>query len=319
MRDHSVLVAGETLFDLFPTEGEGLESAVYERRAGGAPANVAVGLARLGRSPLFWTRVGDDVFGDTLLETLRSHGLPDTLFERDEDAHTTLAFVDQPSESFLFYRGADARLSPETTPVTALDTVEWVALGGVALSASPARAAVTELLHQASERDVPVLFDPNYRPELWEEPPFDVCVRERLNLVDVLKATRAELSTLFPTDADLSSQAASALSRGPHTVCVTEGSAGARLFSSSEAPWEESDTRHPGYDVHAVDPVGAGDAFNAGLLTALLEGIEEPAKLLGRANAVAAIATTQRGAMTALPRNDEVQIFLDEHESGPLA
>jgi len=119
---HDVLVAGETLIDFIP-EGPGALDEIegFARRAGGAPANVAVALSRLDEVPLFWTRVGADPFGDFLADTLAEYGVPDRFVERDPDAETTLAFVthdEDADRSFSFYRDgtADTRMRSGTVP-----------------------------------------------------------------------------------------------------------------------------------------------------------------------------------------------------------
>lgn len=317
MGSHEVVVVGEALFDFFPLGPDGLGSDRYERRPGGAPANVAVGLSRLGHPPLFWTRVGDDIFGAQLARTLSAYGLPEAGIERDPSAKTTLAFVDPPNESFLFYRarGAETRLHPEAAPAEEIESAAWLACGGVSLSASPAREAVTRCLRLADAAGTGVLFDPNYRPELWGGSSFPPAVHDRLPFVDVLTATRGELEILFPDHETLEDRVEAAHTAGPHTVCVTEGAAGARLFADRRAPWGRGAVHHPGFTVDAVDSVGAGDAFNAGLLAAVLSGERDPAGLLTSANAVAALATTERGAMSALPEREAVDDFLAQ--AGP--
>lgn len=311
MGGDTVLVAGELLWDFFPAGRKNGEDTTYERRAGGAPANVAVALARLGLEPFLWTRVGDDQFGRDLERTIVEHGVHSTVIERDPEQPTTLAFVDPAAEDFLFYRGADATLSPATLPIEQLADVQWVVTGGVGLTAEPARSAITGLLEAAAGRSCSVLFDPNYRPELWAADDFAEIVGDRLELIDVLTATREEVA-LLADGADTLDEAAETIhTRGPHTVCVTEGAKGARLVSSGAAPWGSVSVTRPGYRVDTVDPVGAGDAFTAGLLWALLEGTSGPGELVERANAVAALATTGVGAMTALPSRDAVETFLD--------
>ncbi|MFC4245861.1 carbohydrate kinase [Natribaculum luteum] len=312
---HDVLVAGETLVDFLP-ERPGPLAAVegFERRPGGAPANVAVALSRLERPPLFWTRVGDDPFGRYLETILAENGVPDRFVERDPDAKTTLAFVthdETGDRTFSFYRDdtADTRLESGTIDDDVLADREWVHAGGVTLSRGSSRAATLDLLERAADRDCTVSFDPNARPELWpDEETFARVAREALSSVDVLKATREELETLGfdgETAMDLARDAADA---GPHTVFVTRGSEGAVAVASEDSPWAGT-AAHDGFDVDVVDTTGAGDAFVAGLVAALRDG-RELEDALAFASAVAATATTAAGAMTALPDRETVQSFL---------
>lgn len=201
--EYSVLVAGETLIDWVPDGPGPLEDvAGFERRAGGAPANAAVGLARLGQPPLFWTRIGADPFGRYLERTLADHGLPDRFVERDESAKTTLAFVTHDADGdreFTFYREetADTRLEPGRIDDGTLADCEWVYAGGVTLARGSSRDATLDLLERAAAAGCTVSFDPNLRPELWASADaFASVVGDALAHVDVCFATVAELEAL---------------------------------------------------------------------------------------------------------------------------
>ncbi|MDG5761440.1 carbohydrate kinase [Natronococcus sp. A-GB1] len=312
-----ILVAGETLIDFLP-EHPGPISSVerFDRRAGGAPANVAVALERLERTPLFWTRVGEDPFGRYLVETLDEHGLPDRFLERDPDAKTTLAFVthdETGDREFSFYRDdtADTRFEPGRIDDAALANLEWVHAGGVALSAGSSREATLDLLERAAANDCMVSFDPNARPELWPEDEFREVVREALAHVDVLKAAEEELEVLGFAGDDVEGMArnALALEGGPSTVLATRGGEGAVAVADEDAPWS-GPASHPGYEVDVVDTTGAGDAFVAGAIASLSDG-EDLEETLAFANAVGATATTAAGAMTALPDRGAVRAIRD--------
>ena len=303
-----ILVAGETLVDFIPDRPGALaEVGDFSRRAGGAPANVAVGLARLDRTPWFWTRVGTDPFGDFLARTLAEYGLPDRFLERDPEAKTTLAFVAHDPDadrSFSFYRDrtADTRLEPGGVPDGVLESVEWVYAGGVALASDPARTATLDLIERA---DCPVVFDPNARPELWDEFDFGATVREVLPSVAVVKASSEDLRAAGIEGEDAPALARAVTERGPHTAFVTRGSAGTYALATDDAPWGPVETEHGGYDADPVDTTGAGDAFTAGALAALADG-EPLAEVVEFGNAVAAATVTERGAMAALPDRPRV-------------
>ncbi|WP_435194886.1 carbohydrate kinase family protein [Natronomonas sp. EA1] len=312
---HDILVAGETLIDFIPgSAGPLAEVETFTRRPGGAPANVAVGLSHLDATPWFWTRVGDDPFGDTLVETLTEHGLPDRFVERDPEAKTTLAFVEHDSmadRTFSFYRDgtADTRMTAGAVPDDVLAEVSWVAVGGVTLASEPARTATLDLARRATEQDATVVFDPNARPELWGDD-FPELLSTMFALADVVKATPEDLAEagIEGTPEELCEAVHEA---GPHTVLLTLGSSGAVASATAEAPWGPTLTEHPGYPVEPVDTTGAGDAFTAGALAALADG-EAVEEVLAFANAVAATATTAEGAMTALPTRAAVAEFRDE-------
>lgn len=324
MTAEDVLVAGEALVDFVPdASGPLADVESFTRRAGGAPANVAVALSRLDSPPLFWTRVGGDPFGAFLAERLRAEGLPDRFVERDDGARTTLAFVSQEGDdsTFTFYREdtADTRLDRDAVPDAALDEVDWLHVGGVALADEPARSATLDLIDRASERGCTVSFDPNVRPELWaNDVELATVCGWAVESTDVLVATPGECRALGLADeagsaAGAEELARAALDAGPHTVVLTLGAAGAVAVASDDAPAPGA-ARHDGYDVDAVDPTGAGDAFAAGLLTALREG-RDLRDALAFANAVGALATTGRGAMAALPARDAAAALADAESS----
>lgn len=308
-----VLVAGETLVDfLADRPGPLAEVEEFARRAGGAPANVAVALARLDHRPWFWTRVGADPFGDFLAETLAAEGIPDRFVERDPDARTSLAFVSREPDAdrgFTFYRDgtADTRMQAGTVPDDALEAVDWVYVGGVPFADEPSRSALFDLVARARERGCTVAFDPNARPELWQDFDFSDTVEEVLAHADLVKATPADLRAAG-FEGGPRELARAVADHGPHTVFVTRGEAGAVALATEAAPWGPASSSHEGYDVVPVDTTGAGDAFTAGVIAALVDG-ETVEETLAFANAVAALATTDAGAMAALPTRSRIEEF----------
>ncbi|NEU57029.1 carbohydrate kinase [Halorussus sp. MSC15.2] len=320
-RSPDILVAGETLVDFLPDSvGPLAHVENFSRRAGGAPANVAVALARLNATPWFWTRVGADPFGDYLAATLSSFGLPDRFVERDPAAKTALAFVSHDADAdraFTFYRDgtADTRVEPGGVPDETLDAVEWVYVGGVMLAADPGRTATLDLAERATERGATVVFDPNARPELWDrsDRDFQALVAEMLTFADVVKATPEDLEVAGFEGESPEALSAAVTETGPHTVLLTQGDAGAFAYATDRAPWGAGAASHAGYDVKPVDTTGAGDAFTAGALAALADADDDTSlsAVLGFANAVAAVTTTAAGAMAALPTREQVREFRD--------
>ena len=313
-------MAGETLIDLLPGPGETLRDVDgFSHRPGGAPANVAVGLSRLGATPAFWTRLGGDPFGDFLRETLVEEGVPTVAVER-VDGNTTLAVVSPPGvdgRRFRFYGSRDVAFGfePESVPEDALASASWVHLGGVALTHPDGRAAMRELAATAAAHGCTVSFDVNYREDLVPD-------GEREAVVDAVREIVAGSDVVFASDEDvaatgLSSKEGEALGRdllalGPHTAVVTLGEAGAVVTSAAAAPWGERTARHAGFAVEAVDATGAGDAFTAGLIARLAEGEADTDldEAVAFANATASMSVREEGGMTALPAKADVESFL---------
>lgn len=311
--EHAVLVAGETLIDFIPNSTGSLTGVeTFHRRAGGAPTNVAVGLERLGETPLLCTTLSTDPFGEFLATRLRNEGLPERFITR-VDNPTALAFVSHGSTAdreFSFYREhtADTVLRTDVVDDDTLSAVDWVVVGGVTLTTDPARAATFELVERATSAGCKIVFDPNTRPELWGDDMTHTFER-MLDKTDVLKATRADFD---PTgiDADGDGFADRLLTTGPAVVLLTAGAAGAHAVAAAGSIWGRGEWHHSGYEVETVDTTGAGDAFLAGAVTALTEH-RDPTETLRIANAVAALATTGDGAMTALPHRTAVDRLVE--------
>ncbi|UIO99285.1 carbohydrate kinase [Halobaculum sp. CBA1158] len=313
----SRLVVGECIVDLHPAGGErGDDEHAYLRRPGGAPANVAVGLARLGEPPALWTRLGDDALGDFLAATLREAGIPETHVERDPDAPTGLSLVSLDADgdrSFSLYLDgtASTRLEPGRVDDAALASLDWLHVGGVELAHESSRSAVFDLLDRAPS-EVTVSFDPNARPSLWTTFDYAETLSRALERVDVFVAS---VEDLRPAGYEGAPPALAdrivAGDDGPHTALLTRGADGACARSSADAPWGAGRADHAGFEASVVDTTGAGDAFTAGAIAALDGGADLPAALRF-GNAVGARATTARGAMAALPTRAEVEAFLDD-------
>ncbi|WP_435076613.1 carbohydrate kinase family protein [Halococcus sp. AFM35] len=311
MSTPEILVAGETLVDFLPDRSGPLRAVEgFTRRAGGAPANVAIALARLDEQPWFLSNLSTDAFGEFLAATLDEQGIPDRFLTRDGDHRTTLAFVAHDTSadrSFTFYRTAtaDQHIDPGVVGNNVLENLPWVALGGVALASEPARSRLLDFAERAHKYDCTVVFDPNSRPELWPDAAtYERTLDEMLALTDVCKVSDEDLvGTRF---ADRSTD--SLLDAGPHTVLSTRGAGGARVVAVERSPWGPAEHDHPGYSVDPVDTTGAGDAFLAGVLCALADE-QSLDEVLAFANAVAALTTTEYGAVDALPDHETVLRF----------
>lgn len=270
-----ILVCGEALIDLMPTGPAG----TYAARPGGSPANVAVGLGRLGRSAALLCRLSGDAFGRVLAAHVQESGV-DTSYVVRAAEPTTLAVVtldDEGSAEYAFYvdgaadGGWDAGDLPEQLPEGAALHVA----GSLALGVPGMGDAVEALLVRERGRRVLAL-DPNVRPALARD---EADLRARLDrwlgLVDLVKVSADDLAWLHP-DEPLEQVAARWRARGPSVVVVTRGGDG----SHAQGPHGTVDL--PGVPVDVVDTVGAGDAFMAGLLCALEgAGSLTPAGLAG--------------------------------------
>ncbi|WP_332899663.1 carbohydrate kinase family protein [Haladaptatus sp. CMSO5] len=315
-----ILIAGETLIDFIPDRPGPLGTVEsFSRRAGGAPANVAIALSRLDETPYFLTNLSTDPFGEFLAQTLTKNGVPEQFVTRDEERKTTLAFVSHDADadrSFSFYREntADTVLHEGCVPDDVLAAVSWVYVGGVLLSKEPARSATFALVERAREHGCSIALDPNYRPELWErDEEFAATIERVVSLADVVNASIEDFAVTEFADENPERLAENLLEAGPHTVFLTLGDAGSHVVASADAPWGTTQETHPGFPVEPTDTTGAGDAFVAGVLAQIASGNQSPTEALAFANAVAAVTTTAPGAITSLPTRSEVRTFRGRH------
>jgi len=307
-----ILVLGEALMDLFAGTGMSLQTArAFQPSPGGAPANVAVALGKLGADVSFIGKVGHDAFGLELREFMASQGVDVTYLDADPRAPTMLAVVALPTPDnpqFILYNGANALLTPDALPVQAITAASVFIYGSVTLSTRSGDAALTAaaIAHQAGAQ---VIFDVNLRPNLW---PDLETARQKITLsletASIIKANETELAFLTGTD-DLERGSSLLLERGAQLCCVSLGARGAAFRAAAAGGLV------PGFAVDAIDATGSGDAFVAGLALQLSH-IRRPLHTLSSdewyaiirfANACGALTTTALGGMTASPTLAAVQ------------
>jgi fructokinase len=320
----SVLCFGELLVDLVSPEPDGSLAAAssFLKAPGGAPANVAVGLARLGIPSAFMGQVGDDPFGHWLREVLLLEGVDVRGLKLSALERTTLAFVAtrrDGQKDICFYRnpGADASFAWNNEDSAPLAAVSAFHCGSVSLSAEPCRQSQFRAADAARSTGALISFDPNWRPSLW--PDFDLAkslIWEMIEKTDVVKVADEEWEFITGTN-DFGRGAELIMQSGPRLVVMTRGAHGA-AFACANCRGEVK-----GLQVDALDTLGAGDAFMAGLLSQLLAAdnwrellhSESLPQAIEFANGCGAMATIRRGAIPALPHKKELLAFLKARSS----
>ncbi|EOF9307369.1 aminoimidazole riboside kinase [Enterobacter cloacae] len=289
-----IWVLGDAVVDLLP-EGDGK----LLQCPGGAPANVAVGIARLGGKSAFIGRVGDDPFGRFMQKTLADEQV-DVQWMRLDPAHRTSTVVvdldEQGERSFTFMVRPSADLFLDFTDLPPFRAKEWLHVCSIALSAEPSRSATFQAMDAIKKAGGFVSFDPNIRPDLWQdEGDLRRCLELALQRADVVKLSVEEL-TFLTGESHIETGLAALMRHCPaRLVLVTLGKEGVMA-------WHEGITTHyPATPVACVDTTGAGDAFVAGLLFGLASSGQDLATTLALAQRCGALATTAKGAMTALP------------------
>ncbi len=312
-----VLCVGEMLVDLVSSEEPRSHGWGFQANPGGAPANVAVGLARLGRRSGFLGTISHDFFGDWLAGILAQESV-DSRFVRRVDRPTTLAFIaldNAGDRSFSFYRNetSDVSLSPTDVTDHSLADTRAIHLCSVSLSNEPARAATLAAVRRAKERGVFVSFDVNLRPKLWSDlKDAQRLITEILEVADLIKVSEEELEFLHPGGNLAGLRAAVGReARDAGLWIETRGGSSAR-YVFGEYAGEVS-----GFTVEATDTTGAGDSFVAALLARLAaanfsySNEDEVREAIEFAHAAAALCVQRHGAIPALPVLESIQSFLN--------
>lgn len=311
-----VFCIGELLID-FVAEGQGKDLSAakqFAKKAGGAPANVAVAVARLGGKGVFIGAVGRDPFGDFLLDTLKEEGVDIKHAQRVEE-FTTLAFVslDRDGErDFVFSRGADRDLKydPQLVSVFGGQILHFGA--ATAFLGGGLEAACDQYLKEAAASGSLVSFDPNYREDLWKEGNdyFIHCCRRYLKKSHLVKMS-AEEASLITGERDLEAACRFIHELGVVCVTITLGREGTYLSVYGKG------VTVPSVVVEARDTTGAGDAFVGCMLWQLSQTgdpmavLSDPGKMksvVALANKAGAHTTTSYGAIPALPFAADIEI-----------
>lgn len=314
-----VLSLGEALIDLLPTSPGPLEGvATFERHPGGAPANVAIGVARLGGSSAFVGTVGDDPFGRYLEAALASEGVDITGLSRTRAARTSIAFValDDAGAPRFFSAGgpgAELQLTPDDLARAPLERARILHFGSNLWPSETGRAATFEAIARAAGALVST--DPNLRLHLWRDPaPLRDCLTRALAAADLVKISSDECE--FVTGhAEPGAAVRALVGLGPRFAVVTTGARGCVWARRGDAGVESGTVAAPSGVV--VDTTGAGDGFMATLLAGVArrlaadeDALGLPAARLEQLLARAAEAGTRvcgrLGAVSGLPRLSEL-------------
>ncbi len=307
-----IMSIGEMLVDFTAvTDKDG--NIYYKQNAGGAPANVAVMASKLGVSSGFIGKLGRDMFGRFLLDTLESNGVNTSGVVLDGDFSTTLAFVkntDDGERKFVFYRknSADLNLNFSEVNIKLIDSCKLLHFGALTLTAEPSKSAVINTVEYAKQNGKIISYDPNWREKLWESRETAVkAMRSVLRYVDVIKVSELELQII--TDcANLLPAIAKLLNEGVRVVCITQGAKGCIIAT------RHGIERLPTFKVETVDTLGAGDSFFGAFLSRLVQSgksmdeleMDDLRDFATYANACGALSSAKVGAIPAMPSHEEI-------------
>ncbi|MFF8562768.1 sugar kinase [Streptomyces albidoflavus] len=317
--DWDVVCLGESMITFLPDRpGPLAEVPSFTRAIGGAESNVACALAAAGHRARWVSRVGADGFGDHLLAAVAAYGTDTTAVTRDPDRPTGLYFRTADDRGaarheVAYYRhgSAASAMSPDTVPYAGLAATRVLHLTGITAALSDGCLALLRDLTAPRPGRPLVSFDVNHRPRLWQGrtdgPAVLAELAGRADLVLVGEDEAAEVWDLHTPEA------IRAALPGPRHLVVKRGSRGALAYDGRTA------TEEPAPTVDVVAPVGAGDAFAAGFLSALLRGLSARDRLR-HGHLMAAAALTVPGDLTAPPARAHADSLaaLDEAAWGRL-
>lgn len=314
-----VYCIGELLVDMV-AEGQGkdLSKAVqFTKKAGGAPANVAVAVSRLGGKGGFIGAVGRDPFGEFLMHTLAEEGVDIRHAQRVQE-FTTMAFVSLDSNGerdFVFSRGADKELKYDSQLVSVFGGQVLHFGAATAFLGGGLETAYNQYLKEASASGCLVSFDPNYREDLWKEGTdhFIHHSRRFLKRAHFVKMSLEEARLITGQD-ELEAACAFMHDLGVICVTITLGHQGTYLSVKGEAQLISS------IDVSVVDTTGAGDAFvgcvlwqlaSTGDPFAVINDLSRMKHIVSRGNRAGAYTVRSHGAIPALPSLADIEEFQD--------
>lgn len=281
----------------------------------GAESNVAVGVARLGHSVAWAGVLGADPHGEFIRRQLRAEGI-DVQCRIDPEHSTGVMFLEQRTADIsraFYYRthSAGSRLAREDVQQGLDEGTEVLHLTGITPAlGSQARETVEYAARRAAGEGTVVSLDVNFRGKLWSREEAREVLTALVGYATIVIASDDELalvSSVQPGPGDTGTEAAMAaelLDRGIREVVVKRGAAGAGVYTA-DGRWEA-----PVVPVTSVDTVGAGDAFTAGYLSALLDG-EDVAGRLQRGVLTGAFAVSTGGDWEGLPRRAELALLVD--------
>ena len=323
----TITTIGEALIDFIPEQRDCplKEVTTFYRVCGGAPTNVAAAIGKLGGKARMITQVGNDAFGDYIVDQLEKCGIDTESICRTEAANTALAFVSLKTDGnrdFSFYRkpSADMLMEPEQLQPAWLEDTAVLHFGSVSLVESPMKQTHVRAIQLAKEQGAVISFDPNIRLPLF--PSAEACqaaVREFLPYVDLLKVSDEELE--FVTgETDIQKAAPLLFEQGCKMILYSKGKQGAMLLTPQVVCTE------PNPKVKVKDTTGAGDAICGAFLYCLgKNGItpenlnQQPAgklqKWLRYAVYYANYSVTGSGAITSYPDDETFQRWLRTFDS----
>lgn len=310
-----VMTIGEPMVNLIVDSQETyLEARTLPREMAGAEFNVAIGVTRQGHSIRYVTTLGNDWQGDLILDYMNGIGIDTRNIRRVSESATGYQLKVRSSDGepkVIYFRSGSAasRTTPDIVDDIDFDGIKILHITGIFSALAPnTYDTVTRLVDTAKQHGVTVLFDPNPRPTLWPSEEAMIDATNKLAAKSDVFMPGSEEGRLFSGKTGPRDIAEWYLDMGIGKVIIKLGDVGSVLFERT-SDGDLSETVVPSFVVNVVDTVGAGDGFASGVITALLEGLDNE-RLLERANAVGAIQVTSVSDSEGLPTSEELCEFI---------
>ncbi len=315
---YDVVALGELLIDFAPKSVDGAGYPTLAANPGGAPGNFLAALAKYGRRTAMIGKVGDDMFGRLLLNTLREAGIETKGVVVDPGVFTTLAFVSldaSGNRDFSFARkpGADTCLKPDELDLSLLKDARVFHFGTLSLTDEPAASATRKAIEAAKAGGLLVSLDPNLRKPLWKrEEDAKAAIEWSLRQADIVKISDEEIEWLWGVSPEEGTRKLLG-EYGVSLVYATLGPKGCRAATRSAAVTVSSPA-----GIRVVDTTGAGDIFGGSAMSRFLACGKAPAELTEAelsgivrfACTAASLSTQKHGGITSVPDADEVARLL---------
>lgn len=315
MNEIDVFTLGESMVVFQPERMQSLEYVQqFPKRMGGAESNVAIGLSRLGHKVGWFSKLGNDSFGQYVHKTIRGEGVDTSTCKFTDEAQTGILFKEQlsPEDMNVYYyrKGSAASLmAPEDLDESYIAGAKVLHISGItpALSETSYRTAM-RAIEIAKENGLKIVFDPNLRLKLWAPETAKKVLNEIAAHADVILPGLDE-GQFMTGKTEIEDIAETLRAGGDKIIIIKTGSDGAYLHTKNETAYVA------GFPVtQIVDPVGAGDGFAAGIISGLLK--QEPLQhAVKRANAIGALAVTVHGDYEGLPTSLAVEQFIQPDKS----
>lgn len=315
-RPYDLVLLGRVAIDFNPVDyfQNLAECTTFKKYLGGSPANIAVGLSRLGKKCGFFARVSDDGFGTFAMEEMQREGVDTSRIRRctggEKLGLTFTEILSRDESSILMYRNAiaDLALQPSDIDEAYIASAKALLVSGTALAQSPSREAALKAAALAKKTGTPIIFDIDYRPYNWQN-------EEEIAVYYALLAQQASVILGSREEYDLTEKLVAPgmndeqtarywQEKGAAIVVIKHGKHGSTAYAANGGSY----TVKP-FPVESLKSFGGGDGYASAFLFGLLEGWSIP-RCLEFGSASASMLVAAHGCSPFMPTRGEIEAFI---------